>query len=91
MIGDLICTARGAIAAKLRFADLPTASSFPAHCDIVVAAQPGYLTVVGGNVDDAVTAKHVPTTAAGTLARPDGSAIDTRYPWLVALKVLYAR
>jgi hypothetical protein len=86
--GDLICTGRGA-AAKLLFADLPTAAPFPAHCDIVVNVAPGQLTVIGGNVDDAVTEKHVPITAAGMLAGPDGIPLDTRYPWLTVLRILY--
>jgi hypothetical protein len=47
------------------------------------------LTVLGGNVDDAVTEKHVPVTPAGMLAGPDGVAVDTRYPWFVVLKVNY--
>jgi len=88
MPGDLICTGRGR-AAGLHFADLPTASAFPSHCDIVIAVQPGVLSVLGGNVDDAVTEKHVPVTVAGMLAGPDGVPIDTRYPWFVVLKVLY--
>jgi len=86
--GDLICTGR-ATAANLRFADLPTAGSFPSHCDIVVSLQPGVMTVLGGNVDDAVTEKHVPMTTAGTLAGPDGIPLDTRYPWFVVLKIDY--
>jgi hypothetical protein len=89
-LGDLICTGRGS-AAKLRFRDLPTAGAFPAHCDIVTAIAPGLLTVIGGNVDDAVTAKHVPVSAAGLLAGPDGKIIDTRYPWLAVLKLNYVR
>lgn len=85
--GDLICMGRGGSAA-LRFDQLPTAQ-FPGHCDIVVAADPGQLTVVGGNVDASVTLKHVPLTAAGTLAGPDGTPADDRYPWFVVLRVLY--
>lgn len=85
--GDLICTGRGR-AATLRFTDLP-AGSFPSHCDVVVNQQPGQLTVIGGNVDDAVTMKHVPTTTEGMLALPDGTVVDTRYSWLVVLRVLY--
>jgi hypothetical protein len=85
--GDLICMGRGA-AARLRFEDLPT-GTFPGHCDIVVQATPGALSVIGGNVDDAVTMKHVPTTPDGKLAGPDGVVVDTRYPWLVVLRVLY--
>jgi hypothetical protein len=84
--GDLICLGRGA-AAGLRFADLP-AGHFPAHCDIVVdTAEPGQIAVVGGNVDDAVTLKHVPVTAAGRLAEADGTVLDTRYPWMLVLRV----
>lgn len=90
MPGDLICTGRGRSAA-LRFEDLPTAYSFPGHCGIVVNAQPGMLTIIGGNVDDAVTVTHVPVTPDGMLATPDGRVLDTRYPWLVVLKVLYDR
>ncbi|MDE2197578.1 MAG: DUF2272 domain-containing protein [Rhodospirillales bacterium] len=85
--GDLICVGRHA-AARLRFADLPVAR-FPAHCDIVVAAEPGQLTVIGGNVDDAVTEKHVPTTPDGRLAPPGGDPLDTRYPWMVVIQVAY--
>src|SRR5262249_47328917 len=89
MPGDLICHTRGA-ARGLRFADLP-AGRFPSHCDIVVAAAPGSLTVVGGNIDDAVPLKHVPVTAAGRLAGPDGVPVDARYPWFVVLRILYQR
>lgn len=84
--GDLICMGRGS-AAGLRFDNLPVAH-FPAHCDIVVdTAVPGQIAVIGGNVDDAVTLKHVPVTPNGTLAAPDGSVVDTRYPWMVVLRV----
>ncbi len=62
--GDLICTGRGGSAA-LRYDDLP-AGRFPAHCDIVVdTTVPGQIAVIGGNVDDAVTMKHVPVTDTG--------------------------
>jgi hypothetical protein len=88
-VGDIICTGRDS-SARLRFERLP-AGGFPAHCDIVVQVSPGVLTVIGGNVDDAVTEKHVPTTAAGTLAEPGGEPVDTRYHWFVVLQVLYDR
>ncbi len=85
--GDLICTARGP-AGTLRYEDLP-AGAFPAHCDIVVDhAVPGQISVIGGNVDDAVTLKHVPVTAEGYLATPDGVVLDARYPWLVVLRLM---
>ena len=85
--GDLICLGRGRSRA-LTYDDLPT-GSFPGHCDIVVAAGGGQLTVIGGNVDDSVTEKHVPTTAAGMLADPSGVVVDSRYPWFVVLRVSY--
>ncbi len=79
--GDLICQTRGS-ALALHFADLPTAAPFTSHCDIVVAAGPGQVSVVGGNVDDAVTLKHIPTDRNGVIA-------DPRYAWLAVLQVNY--
>jgi hypothetical protein len=84
--GDLICMGRS-WSKFVRYDDLPV--EFVGHCDLVVEAASGALTVVGGNVNDAVTAKHVPVTAAGTLATPDGSVLDERYPWFVVVRVLY--
>ncbi|HEX5328378.1 MAG TPA: DUF2272 domain-containing protein, partial [Acetobacteraceae bacterium] len=54
------------------------------------AAAPGQITVIGGNVDDAVTMKHVPVTADGKLALPDGHVLDSRYSWMVVLRLLLA-
>ena len=84
--GDLICMGRER-SADLRYDDLP--ARFAGHCDLVVEVAPGVLTVVGGNVDDAVTAKHVPVTGQGTLATADGRVLDVRYPWFVVVRVLY--
>ena len=89
-LGDLICLSRGK-GRPLTFADLPTADAFPGHCDMVVGVTPGQLSVVGGNVDDSVTMKHVPVTADGKLSPPGGPAVDARYPWFVVLRVLYDR
>jgi hypothetical protein len=86
--GDLICHGRG-LAAKLTFNDLPTAGTFPSHCAFVTATTPGTLTIIGGNVDDAVTLTHVPVTPQGMLADPTGAVVDTRYPWMVVLKINY--
>src|SRR5262249_39681014 len=84
--GDLICLGRGN-AKDLRYDDLP-AGHFPGHCDIVVdASVPGQISVVGGNVDDAVTMKQVPVTADGKLVTADGQVLDTRYPWMVVLRL----
>ncbi len=87
--GDLICYGRRG-AQRLRFADLP-ASSFFGHCDIVVGAIPGQLTVVGGNVTAGVTMKHVQVTEQGMLASSDGAVLDARYPWFVVLHIAYDR
>lgn len=85
--GDLICMGRGH-AASLTYDDLP-AGLFPSHCDIVVdTSVPGQIAVIGGNVDDAVTMKHVPVTPQGMLATPDGVVLDKRYPWMVVLRLL---
>ena len=85
--GDLICLGRGG-ARDLRYDDLP-AGHFPGHCDIVVdTSVPGQISVVGGNVDDAVTLKHVPVTTDGRLATPDGQILDPRYKWMVVLRLL---
>ncbi len=78
-LGDLICFARGP-ARTLRFEDLPT-HPFPAHCSIVVAGKPNQISVIGGNVDDAVTLQHVPASDAGLIGPP----------WFVVLRVMYAR
>ena len=86
--GDLICRGRHG-ASGLRFGDLPTRQLWPGHCSIVVDVQPGLLSVLGGNVDDAVTMTHVPITETGMLARPDGTVLDSRYRWFVVLQVLY--
>lgn len=86
--GDLICTWRDN--RKMTYARLPQAS-FPAHCDIVVARDGLWLSVIGGNVDHTVTMKHVPVTTSGTLADSGGDVLDTRYPWFVVLRILYDR
>jgi hypothetical protein len=84
--GDLICLGRGG-SNDLTYDQLP-AGHFPGHCDIVVdTSVPGQIAVVGGNVDDAVTMKHVPVTPDGKLATPDGKVLDTRYPWMVVLQL----
>lgn len=87
--GDLICAGRGKQAEKLRFRDLPTHKAFTSHCAIVVDVAAGSISIIGGNVDDAVSLTHVPTTPDGRLAPPGGPPVDTRYPWLTVLRVQY--
>jgi hypothetical protein len=86
--GDLVCYGRD-WAVRLRFADLPTHDHWPGHCAIVVARAGETLSVIGGNVDDAVTLTHVPVSESGMLATPQGGVLDSRYPWFVVLQVLY--
>jgi hypothetical protein len=87
-IGDLICLWRGARA--VTYDQLPT-TRFAGHCDMVVAIKPGQLSVIGGNVDNAVAMKYVPATLDGRLAGPDGTVIDPDHHWFIVLKVLYQR
>lgn len=85
--GDLICAGRRA-AKVLRFEDLP-AGAFTSHCDIVIGANEEGLSVIGGNVDDSVTLKHIPIDGAGRIAAQGNLAYDQRYPWIVVIRVLY--
>ncbi len=86
--GDLICYSR--TRRPIRYAELPT-GRFPGHCDLVVATRPGLLDVIGGNVDNSVSMKHVPVTTNGLLANPDGTIVDPDNAWFVVLRVLYDR
>jgi hypothetical protein len=81
--GDLICLPRGQ---PLRFADLP-AGKFSSHCDIVVDTRPGFLEVIGGNVDNTVALRHVPVAPDGRLVGPDGRVVDPDHPWFVVLRL----
>jgi hypothetical protein len=80
-LGDLVCFGRGA-ARDLRFQDLPTAQIFPAHCSIVAASGNGEISVIGGNVDDAVTMEHLHTNSQGELS-------VNWENWFVVLRVMY--
>jgi hypothetical protein len=86
--GDLICYWRGRRA--IAYDDLP-AGHFPGHCDFVVAIRPGELDVIGGNVDNAVAMKHIPSTLDGHLAGPDGVVLDPDHHYFVVLRVEYLR
>jgi hypothetical protein len=87
-VGDLICFWRGK--RRITYERLPV-RRFPAHCDIVVQRDKQQLSVIGGNVDAAVTMKHVPVTTDGRLAESANNVIDGRYPWFVVLRVQYDR
>jgi hypothetical protein len=84
--GDLVCMWRGR--QPIRFDDLPT-GRFPGHCDIVVGIRPGSLDGIGGNVANTVGMWHIPVTADGHLAQPDGTVVDPDHPWFVVIRVDY--
>ena len=84
--GDLICFWRGR--RRVTYDMLPV-RHFPAHCDIVVQRDKEQISVIGGNVDAAVTMKHVPVTADGRLAETGEQPLDSRYPWFVVLRIVY--
>jgi len=86
--GDLICYWRGR--QPVSYDELPT-GRFPGHCDVVVAIRPGDLDVIGGNVENAVAMRHIPATADGHLAGPDGIVIDRDHPYFAVLRVEYLR
>lgn len=86
--GDLICYSREK--RPVKYDQLPR-RHFAGHCDIVVSQGNGQISVIGGNVFNAVSMKHVPVTADGRLADADGRALDTRYPWFVVLRISYDR
>ena len=86
--GDLICMWREH--RVLHFSDLPT-DRFPGHCDIVITVNPGALDVIGGNVDNSVSLKHVPVTPDGHLVDASGAIVDPDHPWFVVLRVAYDR
>jgi hypothetical protein len=94
-LGDLICVGRGRAKTTVNFSSLPTSYGFPAHCGYVVAInQNGHpfgrqLSIIGGNIDDAVALTHVPTDPQGRISSPSGQSYDTRYPWCAVLEVLF--
>jgi hypothetical protein len=87
-LGDLICMWRAGH--QVTYDELP-AGHFPGHCDIVVARHVGSLDVIGGNVDNAVSMRHVPVAPDGRMVGPSGTLIDPDYPWFVVLRVAYQR
>ncbi|WP_246091475.1 DUF2272 domain-containing protein [Swingsia samuiensis] len=93
-LGDIICVGRGR-SRSVTFSKLPTAYGFPAHCGIVTATNqsaPPFgreISIVGGNVEDAVSLTHVPVDAHGMISDSTGHSYDTRYPWCAVLEVHY--
>ncbi len=86
--GDLVCFGRGAWRG-LKYEDLPTPGLFTSHCDVVVdTTVAGQIAVIGGNIEDSVTLNTVPVTEDGKLASPEGTVLDTRFPWMAVLRLL---
>jgi hypothetical protein len=75
-VGDLVCTARD-----------ETIDGFdalrpgPYHCDLVVAAQPGAIEAIGGNLGDTVASTRFDTDARGLLLALPGR------PWAAVLEL----
>ena len=66
--GDIVCADRGSPPLRsLAQRRAETGTARPMHCDIVLATAPGEITVVGGNVAQAVTAVRHATDPAGRL------------------------
>lgn len=81
-VGDLVCQARegtAALAQRSGFVPLAALRRGAYHCDVVVAARPGELQAIGGNVSDVVALSRVPTDAAGRLLP------DPRRPWAAVI------
>jgi hypothetical protein len=75
-VGDLVCNARGV---PVTFATLRAGGY---HCDLVVAATPGTVDAIGGNVGDVVALSRLPVDEQGRLVPlPDR-------PWAVVLRSL---
>jgi len=67
-IGDLLCADRTRAPLRdWRDRAADQGRFRPMHCDIVVAAGPGAVEVIGGNVQDAVTRTRYPADASGYL------------------------
>jgi len=82
-VGDLVCNAREGTfdvavraSGRVPFAILKRGAY---HCDVVVAARPGELQAIGGNVADVVALTRVPTDAEGRLMP------DPRKPWAAVI------
>jgi hypothetical protein len=75
-VGDLVCNGRGR---PVTFATLRPGGY---HCDLVVAASPGMLEAIGGNVGDVVALSRLPLDEQGRLVPMPGR------PWAVVLRYL---
>jgi hypothetical protein len=77
-VGDLICQARegtAELAQRSGFVPYGALRRGAYHCDVVVAARPGEIQTIGGNVSDVVAMSRVPVDAEGRLLP------DPKRPW----------
>ncbi|WP_018467836.1 DUF2272 domain-containing protein [Calidithermus timidus] len=65
-VGDLLCNARDG--SGVTYDNVDDGRPRAAHCDVVVAKEPGRLWVVGGNVGDAVARRPVATDTQGRVS-----------------------
>ena len=73
-VGDLVCYSRESTT------DLyDKTGSYKSHCDIVVAQRPNEIEVIGGNVNQSVSKKFLPTNSQGVLA-------DKKSKWFAIIK-----
>lgn len=77
--GDIIGRPRKGL--SMSYDQAATQDRYAGHCDIVVAARPGILDAIGGNVDDSVT-----MTSRRT--RDDGTLIGADKSWFVVIRTL---
>jgi len=77
-VGDLVCQARegtAELAQRSGFVPYGALRRGAYHCDLVVAARPGEIQTIGGNVSDVVAMSRVPVDAEGRLLP------DPKRPW----------
>lgn len=75
--GDLICYVREESVGHITYDS--TEDNYPSHCDVVVDKTGNVLKVIGGNVENSVSVKHVQLADDGTLT-------DTSKHWFTILK-----
>ena len=71
-VGDLVCLSRSGSGAT--YDNIDDGTTRPTHCDIVTEVGPGYVRVIGGNVDQSVSGPAVADAAERTTG-PDGETI----------------
>jgi uncharacterized protein YgiM (DUF1202 family) len=76
-VGDLVCYVRGTAIGKINYDS--SSDDYESHSDLVVEKNGNTLRVIGGNVEDSVTMKHLELDNNGFL-------VDKSKKWFVILK-----